>query len=724
MTQRVCDPLTMRLRLRDEVTCTPRAVGGEASYLVEDRLRGKFYQVGAAEFAVIGLCDGSRSLQECVGLAARRVGAQALDEREAVAVARWLLDTQLATTLDSAAAETLTATAERATQRRWFERCNPLVVQLPLLNPDRLLTRLVSCGAGAIISWPACAVLLLLCGWALQTAWVESARLAAESRALLAPHGWWTLAGVWLLLTVGHELLHGLACKKFGGNVTRGGVMLLLFAPVAFLDVTNAWRLPSKWARIVVSAAGMGGDLCIAAVATLNWAFTTSGWEHDLALRIAALASVGTLVFNANPLVRFDGYHILTDLVEIPNLAAQGRQALLHFVARWGLGLELSSALPTGWRGRFVQCYAWAALAWRAMMLVGLMLLAVALFGALGGWTLAACLLLWQGVPMALAARNQWRSVRHAPCNQKRRRLSMAIGLATCGAAVAACWLPGRITAPAVVEYAPLVVVRAGTPGFVRAVFVANGQQVAADQPLLALVNDELTAELREMQLKIEQSRVKERMLRQGGELAKLQAEAAARQALERQTAELAERVAALVVRSPQGGQVVGRQLAQLTGRYLQAGDEIAVVGDERTKELVLAVPQEDVELFAAQLSSPCRVYLAGSAAARYTGTLARVEPRAATQLPHAALAAAVGGPLAVRLLSRDARADRETYELINPCFSGAVALPATFAAELRAGQRATISFRTARESLAVRSWHLALRWVDRQLAAYAVKER
>ena len=147
----------------------------------------------------------------------------------------------------------------------------------------------------------------------------------------------------WLLLAIGavkvlHELGHALACKHFGGEVHELGFMLLVFAPCLYCDVSDAWRLPSKWQRIAVSAAGMVVELVLAALATIVWWYAQPGVVQLVALNIMIVCTVSTLLVNGNPLLRYDGYYILSDLVETPNLWQRSREVLRRFASEWLLG--------------------------------------------------------------------------------------------------------------------------------------------------------------------------------------------------------------------------------------------------------------------------------------------------------------------------------------------------------------------------------------------------
>ncbi len=137
----VCEPVNARLKLRDDLICTPRVFNGKPSYVIEDPLRGKFYRVGLPEFTLISLLDGRTSLADALGKAAQRLGRDALDQQEGISICRWLVDAQLAQTAESSKAGRMRRTADDLAKSKLQARLNPFGFQIPLLNPDRLLER-------------------------------------------------------------------------------------------------------------------------------------------------------------------------------------------------------------------------------------------------------------------------------------------------------------------------------------------------------------------------------------------------------------------------------------------------------------------------------------------------------------------------------------------------------------------------------------------------------
>ncbi len=715
----VREPITATLKLRDDLVFTPDLASDRPGYTVEDPLRGKFFRVGMPEYTFLVQLDGRRSIAEAVGQAAVRLGPQALSEHEALALCHWAMESQLAQPLGGEGTTRIAAAAARHERQRVRAMANPLCVRIPLIDPDWLLSRIVP-WCGWVFTWPALAVWIGMVGYALYLAGSGWTRIESSAAVILDRDNWLRLAAAWMLLKVLHETAHGLACKRHGGTVGAAGITFLFFMPLAYVDVTSSWRFRSKWQRIATAAAGIYAELFVASIATIVWAVSSPGIVQTTALNIALTAGVSTLVFNANPLVRFDGYFVLSDLIAIPNLFSCGQQWMVDFVQSHVLGRETATPAWPPAKAWIIRLYAVAALAWRVVFFLTL---ALGLIGMLGhlGMVLAALLLgfAW-GVPAMQTVRRLSQTAAGRPMNAWRVAVSMAVSAAAVVLIGAILTRPGRVTAPAVVEYAPLSIVRALAPGFVEDVLVASGDPVVPGQPIAVLRNDELKAELTDLELAQSESFVKSRMLLQAQELPKLQVEAADRAATEKKIAELKTRVASLTVRATVAGRVYARNFATLRGRYLQAGDEIAVLGSEEAKELLVAVPQDDVELFGNHLGVGqvrARTASGDCIAARLTS----LDPRGSSELPHAALSAAAGGPLAVKPAARaeETAEKREgKCELISPVFQGKAVLTADESRRLRAGQLVTVTFRAEGETVAMRIYLDVERWIGRILHA------
>ena len=580
----VQEPGNTLIALRHDLVFTADLAGRRPGYVVEDPLRGKFFRVGIPEFTFLSLLDGLTPVSRAVGLAASHLGHDALSEHDAMALCRWLVDCQLASTPQSATAKRLCATQKTNQRRRLYSLLNPLSIRIPLVNPDRCLKAMHS-GFAWVFSWPFFLFWCAFCASAMYIVATDWEHFSTAPTVILDRSNWLCLAAVWLGLKTLHETFHGLACKHYGGSVPEAGVMLLLLAPAAYVDVTSSWRFCSKWQRIIVAAAGMYVELLAASLAVVGWKCSSPGMFHWLCFDVAIMAGLQSLLFNGNPLLRFDGYFILADALEIPNLHSQGRQYLSYLFERYVLGWD--SVTPTRpLRERlWIQIYGVAAPLWRALLSIALAATLIGLFAYLGLLLAAGMLFFWNILPGSIWVQSLLRHRAGQTTRVGHVVVAAALSLMMISLTVIILLRPAVVTAPAVVEYSPLIVIRAESPGFVRTVSVQNGNLVRSGQVLIQLENTELRQSLADLRLAIQQSLIRERMYLQEGQMAKYQAEQAQQESLQKKKSEVQSQVDALTVRAPLSGHVIGRNLDVMPGQYLAAGAEIVMLGGEDAEE-------------------------------------------------------------------------------------------------------------------------------------------
>ncbi|MFZ1933570.1 MAG: HlyD family secretion protein, partial [Thermoguttaceae bacterium] len=215
----------------------------------------------------------------------------------------------------------------------------------------------------------------------------------------------------------------------------------------------------------------------------------------------------------------------------------------------------------------------------------------------------------------------------------------------------------------------------------------------------------------------IEQSRLQQGIHRENDETAKQQAEAAKYRSLRKKEAEIETQVDGLIVRAPIAGQVVAKDLDSFVGRYLSVGDEIAVIGSEQRKEVIVAAAQDDISSFTAQLGRPVRVRILGDESHSFTAGLSKIDPRASLKPPHAALGADAGGSLPVKSKRESPDSKKVESELLDPCFSATILLTAPQSLALHAGQRVAVLFSSDGQSWAGRLVANVRKWIDNRLA-------
>ncbi len=702
------------IRVRNDLRFTPQALDDRPSYLIEDPVRSKFYRIGFSEYVFISLLDGKTTVGDAIRLTEDALEGRSLGPRDAAAICRWLLETNLARVSGSEEHACRSDAQIAAKRRKGWQRLNPIVLRIPLLFPNAHFRRITP-WLTWLYSGPAFAawcILAMIAGYCVATEWD---RLVASSHRVFAPGNWLWLGLTWVALKGLHEVSHGAVCKKYGGRVREMGLVLILFAPIAYVDVTSSWRFRSKWQRIFTAAAGMYVELLVAAVAVLVWSHTDRGWLNQLCFNVAIMAGVTTVLFNANPLMRFDGYYILSDILGIPNLYTSGQQFLRYWGRRYLLGTKVSLPKWSFAVGSFIRVYAVAAICWRLVVCVGLLIAASCLFHGAGIVLAVFGVVAWFLLPIFRFCRDALRA--GPPRRPKWLRLGAVVtGVVLVAAGVSYTPWPAAVTAPAIVDYSSSMPIRAASDGFVREIRVASGDFVEKGQILAVLRNDELKVQLADSELRIQQSLVRSRRYQGHSEIAAFQAEAKVREAMEKQRNELRAEVRELVVRAPIAGHVLGRGIVSLQGMYVEKGTLLLEIGNVECKELHLSVDQDHVDRFAARVGGEINVRLPGQGS--FTSSISSIDPSATVRPPHPALCAPFGGPLTV--CRKETSTDREEavqYELVEPRFVGTVCLDGSESKRLRAGQIAVVSFRDGQENVGSHLYRIVSDWVRRRQA-------
>lgn len=712
----VLDPANAVLTLRPDLRFTPAEFDREACYMIEDPLRGKFFRIGTDEFTLISFLDGKNTIAQAVGLSSETLRESAFTENEAMSVCHWLLESQLAVCGGAAQGERLAQSARKQAQSKLAASFNPMAMRLPLCNPTAILNRIAP-WTNWIFDRPAVIGWCVVCAIGFLVAVSNRSELIQSSSVLLDRDNWLRLAVVWLILKVLHEAAHGLACLHFGGNVPSAGVLLVMFTPLPFVDVTASWRFSSKWQRIATAAAGVYFEVFVAAVAIILWSWSTDSIVRNAALNVAATAGLTSVLINGNPLMRFDGYYILSDWLELPNLSASGQKYIASLFQRI-VGIEVPPDNRSPRTRRIIAVYAVASLVWRNLVYAGLLVVLYAMVSKLGA------VLAWTALLLAIAAilvnpvRNVVRFLGKQQTVSNKRLAAVAAG--ALGLVLLVAFLlarPGTVRTCGIVEYSPPTIVRSASPGLVREVKVRDGQTVEAGQVIAILENEDLKVELAHLRNQIEQSRLQQRMLRQTEETAKQQAEVAKNDSLEKKRLEIQHQVDGLIVRAPTAGQIIAHGLDSLPGRYLSVGDEIVVIGNEKSKEVILAAAQNDISSYIAQRGRPVKIRITGDEEDSFTADLSKIDPRASTKPPHPALGADAGGDLPVTSKRESPDSKKVESELLDPCFTGTVLLSAAQSLHLHAGQRVTVLFSSADQSWAGNLVMKVRKWIDDRLA-------
>lgn len=382
-----------------------------------------------------------------------------------------------------------------------------LYVRLPGWDPEAVLARLYP-----LVRWiyhPTTVTLTLLfviSSWVLLA--VQFDTFTAQMPEFQQFFSWPNLLYLWITLgtcKVIHEFGHGLSCKHFGGECHAMGVMLLVFSPCLYCDVSDSWMLKSKWQRIAIGAAGMYIEVVISAIAIYIWWNTQSGLIHHLCLNIFFVTTITTVIWNANPLMRFDGYYMMSDFLEIPNLRPKADRLLRDWFGWYCLGIEAKPDpfMPESGRAGFVM-FAIAAGLYRWFILAAIMVFLYTVLKPYGlqsiGIALAVVSIVTILFNLVLNIYKQVTAPRIEPLSRPKIAISLGL-LVTVIACTMAVPLPLHIEAMFLIEPHDVRHVYTPVPGRLENRPVQPGDQVTLGDTLATLTNPALALE----QLRLEQ---------------------------------------------------------------------------------------------------------------------------------------------------------------------------------------------------------------------------
>ena len=689
--------LASTFSLRSELKFDTRSEKGKPFVVIEDPVRSKYFQVGVEEYDFIASLDGKKAASQIVEELGQLDGDSVTPE-QAVTICQWLVQSNLVISEALDSSTRLGNQASAIDKQKMMGWLNPISFKVSLFNPNQILS-----ACQGPFSWLFSGWFLLLWlitgGVAMNVLFASGDELGTASAGILSGTSWISLLVFWLVLKVVHEFAHGLACKKYGGEVPEAGVLFLLFTPMAFVNVTSMWRFSSRWHRIVVAAAGMYVELFISFVALIIWS-RSDGMLADMAYNVFLMASITTILFNANPLMRFDGYFILSDLLNVPNLYPKGTRWFGDRARNLFFGTPKTTGLFAAEEATVARIYGTMAWFWKWSISIGLIIGASVMFNGAGLMLGIIGAVLWIGLPVF----NQFKSLFGADAKIPYSKTRTAISCLAVAGGLACLFFvlkaPATKSAPAIVQFSDETVIRAAADGFVREILVSSGQRVEQGQELVRMHNDDLDTEINQMVAELATAKIQSRIHRQDGDLSLANVEMEMVAGFETQLAEKQAQRDALVIRSPISGRVFQRNLSDLSGSFIKRGDAVMSVAAQDTKELVVSVDQRDLESIKANVGHDVRVMLPGRPV--FASSIERVDPRATDQTTEPRLCANSGGPLPVKPNPNSKPGDNSesSFVLLSPRFDAYVSLDPSVGSQIHAGQRCQVFFSATEQSL------------------------
>lgn len=537
-------------------------------------------------------------------------------------------------------------------KERWTmfgkQALNFLFLRIPLFNPDPFLSAIRP--FGQVLMHPLAFLLwLFIFGWGTKSVIENWDLVLDQSAGFLSPDNLVLVLVATVVLKLMHELGHGIACKHFGGYVPTFGIMFILFAPLPFVDATASWGFREKWRRIFVSSAGIYVELFIAAVAAVVWAHSGEGTLGAIAYNVMLIGSVTTLLFNMNPLLKFDGYYILSDLFSLPNLQQRSGNYLQYLLERYAFGRdEADNPADHSGEAIWLGFYGISAGIYRVFLMLSISMIVGQQFFELGIALAVFTLIVYIFLPILKFIRYLLTARELVHCRRRALLVVAAVvGLIVAGLGVVP--VPEHFQEPGIVRPFRQVNVSPGFAGRMIGEPRPTGQWVEKEDLLFELENPDHDHEIEIAEAALQ--RLKLRM-----EVARIEAPASvvSLQRMvdleEKRLGHLLKQRESLRVFAPISGYWVSVDFADRRGAWFDKGETVGQIRDPRVMEFLAVISQQRAaDSFRHKRPQAVGVRLWGEAGQTIPLADVLVVPGAQRALPSAALGWMGGGDVKVK---------------------------------------------------------------------------
>ena len=618
------------IRMRPDLSMRYHKYQGKPYWVVKEPIGLKYFRFQEEEFSILQMLDGTVSMQDIKDTFEKDFAPQKITLGDLQHFIGMLHRSGLLITGAEGQGRQLKKRRDETKRKELLGKfSNVLAIRFKGIDPEKMLNFLAPYTNWFFTKWAVmtvltagiCALLLLGTNFA-----VFRSRLPAFHE-FFGPQNW-----LWLGMTLGitkvlHEFGHGLSCKRFGGECHEMGVMFLVLTPCLYVNVSDSWLLPNKWHRASIGAAGMYVELTLATIAVFLWWFSDQASTiNQISLSVMFICSVSTLLFNGNPLLRFDGYYILSDISEIPNLRQKASKILQRYMSEYCLGIEQQEDPFLPQRNRaFFAFYTIAAVMYRWVVVFSILMFLNSVLEPYGLQVVGRIIASAGFFGLVIQPLWQFGKFLHVPGRMHQvKKNRVLITLAIIGSLVAAfCYIPFPYSVKCAAQLQPrdAATVFVTIPGKLVSIEVEYGDEVQEGDIIARLENPDLEVEVKgyESQLaNYEKSREVAKQLfargdvRLAGEIEQLdyQIEGAKKQlAIKRDQQgrlEIKASRAGFIIPAPRKDaqpSVEGQLPAwsgslfseENTGAILAEGDVICLIGDPKSYEADLAVDQSDI---------------------------------------------------------------------------------------------------------------------------------
>lgn len=636
----------LTVRLRKHAAIHRHIYRGKVWYVLQDHVTGQFQRFTPEAYQIIGLMDGRLTLQEIWDIACARLGDGMPTQDEII---------QLVAQLNKAnviQSDILPDIEELQTRRRDDQNKkllqqlkSPLSIRIPLLDPEPFLARTMKY-LRPVYSWFGLVLWLVVIAMALTLAVINWDGLTDNvSDRILALENILLIALVYPFVKITHELGHAYAVKRWGGEVHEVGIMLLVMFPVPYVDASAASSFRNKYQRMLVGAAGILMELFLAGLAMIVWSLAEPGVVRAVAFNTMLIGGISTVLFNGNPLLRFDAYYVLADFIEIPNLGARGNAQFAYLVKHYLFSVpNLTPTANSRGEAAWLAGYAIAAYIYRLIVMV-----AIALFVASQYFIIGSLLAIWSiWLTLIMPIMKTVSKPITDPQLRNRRLRIFWVSAVIVSAVVAGLFLlpvPYKTQVEGVLWVPQDAYVRTDIAGFVKSVEVQSGSYVEKGTLLITLDSPDLVAKA-----SVLEAQVKEARIRLASSLRDRSASDILREELrfiEREFERAKERLKGGNLYSTSSGEVIIPGASRLLGKYLNRGEMVGSVINYQNLPVTVLVSEDNIDLVRNQTRS-IELRFVTSPEQSYAGEIIRLMPASTQEMPSSILSVDGGGKIAV----------------------------------------------------------------------------
>jgi len=638
----------LKPRLRRHVNIYRHDYRGRIWFILQDLATGRSHRFSPAAYRMVGMLDGKRSLGEVWDIANEQLGERAPTQDEAIRLLGQLHAADALVADVSPDSRELFRRHQRHKRMEIKQKIwSPLAVRIPIWDPDRFLTATLPLVRPLLTKTFAIIWLLLVLTAGVFAAMNFGALTTNITDRVLNPGN---LAVLWLVYPVVkafHELGHGYAVKKYGGEVHEIGIMFLVLIPVPYVDASAASAFRDKHKRMLVGGIGIMIELLLASIALFVWLNAESGAVTAVAFNVMLIGGVSTLLFNGNPLLRFDGYYVLADWLEIPNLSGRSTNYLNYLIQRYLFGMREADQITSLWSERvWFVFYGIAAFIYRMFIMFAIIAYIAGRFFIIG-----VVLAIWAATTQLLLPIGKGiKFLSGSPKLRTNRPRALTATFTAIAVILGALFLvpfPSYSIVDGVIWPSQQAQVRAGTNGFVTKVATTEDQKVRSGDLMMQLDDPFMRARLELIDAQLAGLEIqRSALIRTDRVQSALIAEEI--DVVLNDRTRLIEELEALDIRASRNGTAVLPNSSDLEGTFVAKGSVIGyVVAQRDTQTVRTVVSQNQIDLVRNDTQSVSVMPVEWNAEP-VKAVILREVPGATQQLPTPALGTAGGGKVPV----------------------------------------------------------------------------